>query len=155
MAEEQNEKNEAVEYEKDAEQNVISEDVIAVIAGVAATEVEGVADMSAGFAGSIVEALGRKNPSKGVKVKVEGTEAELDMYIIVKYGYRIPEVAWNVQEKVKETVESLASVFVTAVNIHVQGVDFSEYKEKENESENGGEEKKKLQEEKAEGGQEE
>ena len=116
---------------KKAEDNVITDESVAVIAGVAAMEVDGMAELSSGIAGNIMEALGNANPTKGVKVQVTGQEAEIDLYIVVKYGYRIPEVAWNVQEKVKSTVETLTSVFVTAVNIHVQGIDFSGYKEKE------------------------
>lgn len=100
----------------------ISEDVVAIIAGVAATEVSGVAGMSGGIAGGIAEMLGRKNLSKGVKVEVGEKEAAIDLYIIVEYGCRIPDVSWNIQEKVKSSVEAMTGLKVIEVNIHVQGV---------------------------------
>lgn len=100
----------------------ITDDVVAVIAGIAATEVEGVAGMSGGIVGDVAEILGRKNLTKGVKVEVGQIEAAIDLYVIMEYGYRIPEVAWNIQEKVKEAVESMTGLNVVEVNIHVQGV---------------------------------
>lgn len=100
----------------------ISEEVVAIIAGLAATEVSGVAGMSGGLAGEISEILGRKNMSKGVKVEVGEKEAAIDLYIIVEYGARIPDVAWEIQEKVKSTVETMTGLKVIEVNIHVQGV---------------------------------
>ena len=100
----------------------ITDEVVAIIAGIAAMEVPGVASMSGGIAGGIVEALGRKNLSKGVKVEVGEKEAAIDLYIIVEYGFRIPEIAWNIQERVKKSVENLTGLNVVEVNIHVQGV---------------------------------
>ncbi len=100
----------------------ISEEVVAIIAGIAATEVNGVAGMSGGLAGELSEILGRKNMSKGVKVEVGEKEAAIDLYIIVEYGARIPDVAWEIQEKVKTTVENMTGLKVIEVNIHVQGV---------------------------------
>ena len=85
--------------------------------------------MSGGIAGGIAEALGRKNLSKGVKVEVGEKEAAIDLYIIVEYGYRIPEVAWTIQERVKNAVEDMTGLSVVEVNIHVQGVNIErEYK---------------------------
>ena len=83
----------------------IADEVVSIIAGLAATEVEGVAGMSGGIAGGIAEILGRKNFSKGVKVEVGEKEAAIDLYIIVKYGVRIPDIALNVQEAVKAAIE--------------------------------------------------
>jgi len=100
----------------------ITDEVVAIIAGIAATEVPGVYSMSGGLAGDIAEALGRKNLSKGVKVEVGEKQAAIDLYIIIEYGYRIPEVAWNIQEKVKKAVESMTGLNVVEVNIHIQGV---------------------------------
>lgn len=100
----------------------ITDEVIAIIAGIAATEVPGVVGMSGGIAGGIAEALGRKNLSKGVKVEAGEKEAAIDLYIIVEYGYRIPEVAWSIQEKVKKAVEDMTGLDVVEVNIHIQGV---------------------------------
>ncbi|TYQ13370.1 UNVERIFIED_CONTAM: putative alkaline shock family protein YloU [Acetivibrio alkalicellulosi] len=107
----------------------ISEEVVAIIAGVAAMDVPGVAGMSGGIAGGIAEMLGRKNLSKGVKVEVGDKEAAIDLYIIVEYGCRIPDVSWEIQEKVKNSVETMTGLSVIEVNIHIQGVNIEkEYK---------------------------
>ncbi len=102
----------------------IADDVVAIIAGLAATEVEGVAGMSGGFAGGIAEILGRRNLSKGVKVEVGEKEAFIELFIIVKYGARIPDVAWNIQENVKKAVENMTGLETNKVNVHIQGVEF-------------------------------
>jgi uncharacterized alkaline shock family protein YloU len=104
----------------------ITDEVVSIIAGLAATEVEGVAGMSGGLAGGIAEMLGRKNLSKGVKVQVGEKEVVVDIYIIVNYGVRIPEVAWKVQENVKKAIENMTGLTVAEVNIHVQGVNFGQ-----------------------------
>jgi uncharacterized alkaline shock family protein YloU len=101
-----------------------ADEVVAIIAGLAATEIAGVAAMSGGIAGGIVEKLGRKNLSKGVKVEVGEKETAIDLYIIVEYGVRIPELAWNIQENVKKAVENMTGLNVIEVNIHIQGVNF-------------------------------
>ncbi|MDF2989028.1 MAG: hypothetical protein K0R50_4538 [Eubacterium sp.] len=115
----------------------ISEEVVAIIAGIAATDVPGVAGMSGGIAGGIAEILGRKNLSKGVKVEVGEKEAAIDLYIIVEFGARIPEVAWDIQDKVKNAVQSMTGLNVVEVNIHVQGVNFDKEIKKESESGKG------------------
>lgn len=102
----------------------ISEDVVKIIAGIAASEVEGVAGMSGGLAGGIAEILGRKNLSRGVKVQLGDKEAALDLFIIVRYGVSIPAVAQRVQESVKQAVESMTGLKAAEVNIHIQGVSF-------------------------------
>ncbi len=102
----------------------ISEEVVAIVASIATMEVPGVAGMSGGIAGGIAEILGRKNLSKGVKVEVGEKEAAIDVYVIIEYGSRIPEVSWNVQEKVKKQVESMTGLSVIEVNIHIQGINF-------------------------------
>jgi uncharacterized alkaline shock family protein YloU len=109
----------------------ITDEVVAIIAGIAATEVPGVASMSGGIAGGIAEALGRKNLSKGVKVEVGEKEAAIDLFIIVEYGFRIPEVAWTIQEKVKSAVEEMTGLNVIEVNIHIQGVNLEREHRKE------------------------
>ncbi|MBR1802823.1 MAG: Asp23/Gls24 family envelope stress response protein [Clostridia bacterium] len=101
----------------------IANDVIAVIAGVAVSEVPGVAQMSGGFAGGISEVLsGRKNLSKGIKVDSGEKETKIDVNIIVEYGSRIPDVAFEIQNKVKKAVENMTGLKVVEVNVHVQGV---------------------------------
>lgn len=101
----------------------ISEEVVSIIAGLAATEVKGVSGMSGGFVGGIAEKLGMKNLSKGVKVAVGEKEAAIDLFIIVDYGIKIPEVAWQIQENVKKAIETMTGLKVVEVNINVQGVD--------------------------------
>lgn len=100
----------------------IANEVVSTIAGLAAVEVEGVAGMSGGIAGGISEILGRRNLSRGVKVEVGQHQAAIDLYIVVHYGVRIPDVAWKVQENVKRQVETMTGLEVTEVNVHVQGV---------------------------------
>lgn len=100
----------------------IADEVVGIIAGLAATEVPGVAGMSGGIAGGIAEMLGRKNLSKGVKVEVGEKEAAIDLFIIVEYGVKIPDVSWQIQESVKKAVETMTGLKVVEVNIHVQGV---------------------------------
>ena len=131
------EKNEVLEVVNDAESAgiKISDEVVATIAGMAASEVSGVANMSGGFVDGI---LGKK--TKGVKVQVGEKETTIDISLVVEYGARIPDVAWEVQNKVKTQVESMTGLKVVAVNVIVQGVNFpkeakkkvEEVKEQEN-----------------------
>ena len=109
----------------------IADEVVSIISGLAATEKDGVASMSGGIAGGIAEALGRKNLSKGVKVEVGEEEASIDLFMIVRYGSRIPDVAWKVQENVKKAVENMTGLKVVKVNVHVQGVNFPQQKTEE------------------------
>ena len=102
----------------------IADEVVAVIAGLAAIEVEGVAGMSGGLAGGFAEMLGRKNLSKGVKVEVGEKETAVDLFVIVHYGVRIPDVANRIQENVKRAIESMTGLNVVEANVHIQGVDF-------------------------------
>ncbi|MBR2704970.1 MAG: Asp23/Gls24 family envelope stress response protein [Clostridia bacterium] len=101
----------------------IADEVVAVIAGKAVTEVQGVSEMSGGFAGGIGEVLsGKKNLAKGIKVVVTDKDAKIDVNIIVEYGVRIPEIAFEIQTKVKKAVEAMTGLKVAEVNVHVQGV---------------------------------
>ena len=100
----------------------ISDEVVSVISGKAASEVAGVYSMSGGFAGGITEVFGKKNFSKGIKVDVQEGEAKIDVNIIVEYGVRIPDVAFEIQNRVKKAVESMTGLNVLEVNVHVQGV---------------------------------
>ncbi|MCY0876354.1 MAG: Asp23/Gls24 family envelope stress response protein [Firmicutes bacterium] len=113
----------------------IANEVIAVIAGLAATDVRGVADMSGGVVGGIAERLGRKNLSKGVKVDVSPDERQctVELSIIAEYGVRIPEVAAEIQDTVKRAIEGMTGLEVTAVNVSVLGIAFrTEDREDEN-----------------------
>ena len=109
----------------EGENNIeISDDVVAVIAGMAASEVSGVAEMAGGFAGGISEVLsGKKNLAKGIKVEIlDNKESRIDVNIIVEYGARIPDVAFEIQKRVKKSVENMTGLSVLEVNVHVQGV---------------------------------
>lgn len=100
----------------------IANEVVAIIAGLAATEVEGVAGMSGGITGGITEMLGMKNLSKGVKVEVGEKECAIDLFVIVEYGSKISSVAEFIQQNVKDTVETMTGLNVVEVNVSVQGV---------------------------------
>ena len=101
----------------------IADDVIAVIAGAAASEVSGVASMAGGFAGGISEVFsGKKNFAKGIKVETGDKETKIDVNIIVEYGVRIPDVAYEIQTRVKKAVEGMTGLKVSEVNVHIQGV---------------------------------
>jgi len=102
----------------------IAPEVIEVIAGLATVEIKGVAGMSGGFAGGIAELLGRKNQSKGVKVEVGQREAAIDVSVIVEYGYRLPEVATQIQSNVKRSIENMTGLTVIEVNVHIHDVIF-------------------------------
>ena len=113
----------------------IADEVVSIIAGLAATEVEGVAGMSGGIAGGIADMLGRKNLSKGVKVEVGEKETAIDLYVIVEYGTSIPDVAWEIQDHVKQTIVSMTGLEVVEINVHVQGVHLEEETEESEENE--------------------
>jgi uncharacterized alkaline shock family protein YloU len=127
----------------------ISDDVVAIIAGVAVSDVQGVASMAKGFAGGLTEALsGKKNMAKGIKVDVNEKETKIDVNIIVEYGSRIPDVAFEIQSRVKKAVKEMTGLNVVSVNVHVQGVQTpqerkikdEEVKKEQNSEEKNGEE---------------
>lgn len=124
MEENLNEKVEMPQEEVKEENGIkIADDVVAVIAGVAVSEVPGVYSMAGSFAGGITEVLsGKKNMSKGIKVEVGEKETKVDVNIIVEYGTRIPDVAFEIQNRVKKAVETMTGLKVIEVNVHVQGV---------------------------------
>lgn len=100
----------------------IADEVISTVAGLAAVEVEGVAAMSGGWGTDLVERLGRKNLGKGIKVEATGETTNIDIFIIIEFGYAIPKVCENVQKAVKAAVEGMTGLIVTAVNVHVVSV---------------------------------
>lgn len=111
-------------HEKDEIGEVqIANEVVAIIAGLAATEVDGIAGMVGGIKGELVELLGKKNLSKGVIVEVGEEAISLELSVIVDFGASIPEVCKNVQEKVKAAVETMTGLIVDEVNVRVAGVD--------------------------------
>ena len=111
-------------------------DVVSTIAGIAASEIKGVYGMYTSFANGIAEKLGaKKNQTKGVKVEMEGEAVTIDLYIVVKYGIKIPELAWEIQESVKNNVETMTGLNVAKVNIHIEGVNFVKDGPENNEAE--------------------
>jgi len=105
----------------------IADEVIEVIAGMAASEGEGVAELSSSIVGDIANMFGRgkgSSTSKGIKVEVGENEATVDLYLGVEYGVSIPNVAQKVQEAVKEAIEGMTGLTVLEINVHIQGVAF-------------------------------
>ena len=105
----------------------IANDVVASIAGVAVSEVPGVY----GMAGGITEIFGKKGLSKGIKVEVGEKDTKIDVNIIVEYGVRIPDVAFEIQNRVKKAVETMTGLSVSSVNIHIQGINIPEKRSEE------------------------
>jgi uncharacterized alkaline shock family protein YloU len=117
-------------YEKDKIGEVqIADDVVAIIAGLAATEVEGVDSMAGNITNELVAKLGMKNLSKGVKVELTMDEhVSVDLSLNIKYGYSIPTVSEKVQEKVQTAIENMTGLTVLDVNIRIAGVAMEENK---------------------------
>ena len=116
----------AVEEAEESAGNIkISSDVIATVAGIATNEIKGVAGMGGSVVGGIAEILGgKKNKGRGVKVEMSENNVVIDIYIIVEYGASTPDIAWEIQDNVKNSVESMTGMNVENVNIHVEGVSF-------------------------------
>lgn len=104
----------------------IASDVVAVIAGLAANEVEGVYSMAGNITNELIGKLGMKNMSKGVKVMMEDGTVRVDMALNMKYGYSIPRVVKQVQEKVSQQIENMTGLIVPEVNIRIAGVNLGE-----------------------------
>lgn len=101
----------------------ISDDVVQTIAGIAAGEVDGVYAMGNSITGGIAELLGgKKQVSRGVKVDIKEGTVTIDVHVVVRYGVRIPDIAWSIQERVKEAVENMTGLSVLKVNIHIDGI---------------------------------
>lgn len=105
----------------------IADEVVAIIAGYAATEVEGVSAMAGNITNELMSKVGVKNLSKGVKVMVEEGIVRLDLAIMVAYGYSIPTVSQKVQDKVKASIENMTGLEVSDVNIRIAGVDMEKH----------------------------
>ena len=103
----------------------IADDVVAVIAGLAATEVEGVVSMAGNISHELMSKMGVKKLSKGVKVEVIGKSVKTDIAIVIEYGYNIPAVSQKVQEKVKTTIENMTGLNATDVNVRIAGVEMT------------------------------
>jgi uncharacterized alkaline shock family protein YloU len=106
----------------------IAPEVIEVIAYMAASEIPGVTDLSSGLVGDIVDRIGRKSSGRGVKVTLTEKEATVDLYIIVEYGYPIPDVAHKVQENASNSIETMTGLMVSQVNVHIVDVQLKQEK---------------------------
>ena len=114
-------------YEKEMMGEVrIADEVVAIIAGLAATEVDGVDSMAGNITNELVGKLGMKNLSKGVKVDVTEEHVSVDLSLNIKYGYNIPDVSERVQDRVKSAIENMTGLTVLDVNIRIAGVNIYE-----------------------------
>ena len=114
-------------YEKEMMGEVrIADEVVAIIAGLAATEVDGVDSMAGNITNERVGKLGMKNLSKGVKVDVTEEHVSVDLSLNIKYGYNIPDVSERVQDRVKSAIENMTGLTVLDVNIRIAGVNINE-----------------------------
>ncbi|MDO4295696.1 MAG: Asp23/Gls24 family envelope stress response protein [bacterium] len=116
-------------YEKDTLGEVqIADEVVAIIAGLAATEVDGVSSMAGNITNELVGKLGMKNLSKGVKIEVSEEHVSVDLSLNIKFGYNIPEVSERVQDRVKTAIENMTGLTVLDINIRIAGVNLEEEK---------------------------
>jgi len=114
----------------------IADEVIAIIAGIEATSVEGVAGMSGNISGEIMEVLGRKNLAKGVKITIGEKDVSIDLNIVINFGIKIPEVAKEVQKRVQSAVETMTGLEVSQINLNIIGIHFEKNKPSDADKEN-------------------
>ena len=103
----------------------IADEVVAIIAGLAATEVDGVASMAGNITNELVGKLGMKNLNRGVKISVDDDHVSVELSLNMKYGYSIPDVSEKVQERVRTAIETMTGLTVLEVNIKIAGVSMS------------------------------
>lgn len=101
----------------------IADEVVTIIAGLAATEVEGVSSMAGNITNELVSRLGKKNLSKGVRVEVTDNSVTVDVAINIEFGYAIPDISTKVQERIKSAIETMTGLDVNAVNVRIVSVD--------------------------------
>jgi uncharacterized alkaline shock family protein YloU len=106
----------------------IADEVVAIIAGLASTEVEGVSSMAGNITNELVSKLGMKNLSKGIRVDVTDGIVRVDVALNIAYGYAIPDVSAKVQEKVKTAIENMTGLEVSCVNVRIASVDMGKSK---------------------------
>ena len=108
---------------EDKEILTVSDDVLAVCAINATLKTEGVAEMAGGITNTISKSIrGKELVAKGAKVTRNNDQIEIDLHVIVSYGCKIPQVAWDIQDNVKNEIRSMTNMKLNAVNIHVEGV---------------------------------
>ncbi len=118
----EDEKNIQIERNNSFGDVVIADEVLAIIAGIAATEVEGVHSMDGGWSGDFISKLGIKDLARGVKVQVREGEVKVDLSLNMEYGYAIPKVSDLVQDKVSASINNMTGLNVSEVNIRISGV---------------------------------
>ena len=118
----EDEKNIQIEGNNSFGDVVIADEVLAIIAGIAATEVEGVHSMDGGWSGQFISKLGIKDLARGVKVQVREGEVKVDLSLNMEYGYAIPKVSDLVQDKVSASINNMTGLIVSEVNIRISGV---------------------------------
>ncbi|MEG0962026.1 MAG: Asp23/Gls24 family envelope stress response protein [Lachnospiraceae bacterium] len=106
----------------------IADEVVTIIAGLAATEVEGVSSMAGNITNELVSKLGMKNLSKGIKLEILNNVVTVDVALNISFGYAIPKVSAKVQERVKSAIESMTGLEVNTINIRIAGVDMEKSK---------------------------
>lgn len=106
----------------------IADDVVAMIAGLAASEVEGVSAMVGNITNELMSRVGMTKLTKGVKVEITGREVRTDIAVVLEYGYNIPATSQKVQEKVKTAIENMTGLTVSDVNIRIAGVNMQKSK---------------------------
>ncbi|MCM1104031.1 MAG: Asp23/Gls24 family envelope stress response protein [Clostridium sp.] len=106
----------------------IADDVVAMIAGLAASEVEGVSAMVGNITNELMSKVGMTKLTKGVKVEITGREVRADIAVVLEYGYNIPATSQKVQEKVKTAIENMTGLVVSDVNIRIAGVNMQKSK---------------------------
>ncbi|MFD1039178.1 Asp23/Gls24 family envelope stress response protein [Virgibacillus byunsanensis] len=100
----------------------IAPEVIEVITGIAASEVEGISSMRGNFASGVVERFGKKAHSKGVKVELTETGILIDLYVVLNFGVSIPQVAQKLQSNIRQTLKNMTALEIKEVNVHVVGI---------------------------------
>ena len=124
MSEEKKTSTEVSKVEAEGGRIIFADEVVATIAALAVSDVDGVSTMSGGVVEGITEMLGKKNLTKGVKVEVGQEEAAVDISVNIKYGYKIKEVCEKIQEAVKTAIQNMTGLRVVEINVFVQSVVF-------------------------------
>jgi len=101
----------------------VSDEVISTIVEKTVMSIPGIYDINGGIIDGITNMLGSKR-MRGIKVDIDNKSVSIDIYVIVEYGVKIPDIAWDIQDKVKKIIEDMTGLNVTAVNIHIQGINF-------------------------------
>ncbi len=102
----------------------IYDEVLKTIIAASVTEIKGVAGMSPGFVEELIEGFGKKTHSKGIKISYKNQQMIIDLYVIIEYGTKIPDISWDIQQNVKRTIEKILNIKTSKVNINIQGVLF-------------------------------